>query len=344
VYRVLCCKNVQEGTLVYLTPRKSRIPPDLCKNTARVNLHARGLRACRLVQSDCGLRQSPLALALQRLRPAACEAARSRDPHVVAHERVRPIRPAEHLVDDGLREPQGSHVRRGRAADAVRRTHQPATSFFHLPVSREHRPYVALEWQGRLNRWAAMPFGLSIAPRSFSKTIKVVVRRLRAMSIRVVGYIDDLLIIGSTRQQCRLHMAVALRKLLWLGLTPSWDKCVLQLVQTMEFLGFALELVAMTVRPTARCGKGRHGGRGAAGAGAPVGVPDRQSGRDDGEHVPRPAAGVADDTQHQRGQGALGTGARLARPGLPAGGPGARGAALVAHEGHPPAGRVVRAR
>jgi len=108
---------------------------------------------------------------------------------------------------------------------------------------------VAFEWQGP---WVAMSFGLTIAPRLFSKTIKVVLRCLRAISLRVVSYMDYPLIVESTRRQCRLHLAAALRKLLWLGLTPSWDKCNQLPVQTVEFLGFALDSVSMTVRPTAR--------------------------------------------------------------------------------------------
>jgi hypothetical protein len=59
--------------------------------------------------------------------------------------------------------------------------------------------------------------------------------------------VDDLLIIGATREQARAHLLLALTLLVALGYEIAWDK-VEGPATELEFLGFLLDTVAFTVK------------------------------------------------------------------------------------------------
>lgn len=47
------------------------------------------------------------------------------------------------------------------------------------------RPYCCFSWEGRVYRWNVLPFGLSVAPRLFSKVTRALVTKWREEGIRV---------------------------------------------------------------------------------------------------------------------------------------------------------------
>ncbi|KAM9974317.1 hypothetical protein ACTFIR_012838 [Dictyostelium discoideum] len=53
-----------------------------------------------------------------------------------------------------------------------------------------------------------MPFGLSTASRIFTMLLRPVFRMLRDINVSVIAYLDDLLIVGSTKEECRLNEEV----------------------------------------------------------------------------------------------------------------------------------------
>ena len=60
------------------------------------------------------------------------------------------------------------------------------------------RRFLRFIWKGQAYAYTALPFGLSASPSCFTKVMKPVVRCLRAEGIRVVFYLDDiLLLVGS---------------------------------------------------------------------------------------------------------------------------------------------------
>ena len=58
------------------------------------------------------------------------------------------------------------------------------------------------------------PFGLTSAPRVFTKVLKPVVANLRRQGIRIVIYLDDILIIASSRDECIRHLNIAITLLI----------------------------------------------------------------------------------------------------------------------------------
>ena len=60
------------------------------------------------------------------------------------------------------------------------------SAYLHVPIDPEHRPFLDFFHQGQRYRYQCLPFGLSCAPRVFTKLLKPVVTQLRSHGIRLV--------------------------------------------------------------------------------------------------------------------------------------------------------------
>ena len=96
-------------------------------------------------------------------------------------------------------------------------------------------------------QYVCLPFGLSSAPRVFTKILKPIVARLRAMGIRLIIYLDDFLIMASSPQEAISHLKVVIELLQFAGFLISWEKSVLSPSQTLEFLGINIDTRALTL-------------------------------------------------------------------------------------------------
>ena len=95
-----------------------------------------------------------------------------------------------------------------------------------------------------------MPFGLNIAPRIFTKVMAHVIKILASEGIFVLIYLDDLLIVAPTEQQCAEHRDRAIALLIELGWIINTEKSRQQPAQIFDWLGVHLDLKAHTVRAT----------------------------------------------------------------------------------------------
>ena len=89
-------------------------------------------------------------------------------------------------------------------------------------------------------QYRALPFGLATAPRVFTKVMRKAVSHLREKGIRLVHYLDDILILGetlSTFQTSVLDTAAWLKKL---GFVLNMKKCIFFPQTEIEFLGFLI--------------------------------------------------------------------------------------------------------
>ena len=71
-------------------------------------------------------------------------------------------------------------------------------AFFTIPIDQPHRKHLRFSFQGRAYQFNCLPFGLTSAPWVFTKTLKPVVSLLRELGVRIVVYIDDMLILAET--------------------------------------------------------------------------------------------------------------------------------------------------
>ena len=82
-------------------------------------------------------------------------------------------------------------------------------AYFTVPVWIGHQKYLRFLWKETLWEFACLPFELASAPRTFTKIMKPVVATLRNLGIRLIIYLDDLLILADSEQTARLHLATA---------------------------------------------------------------------------------------------------------------------------------------
>jgi len=63
-----------------------------------------------------------------------------------------------------------------------------------VAVEAEPRKYLHFAWADQMYEFQCLPFGLSSAPRVFTKLLKPVVGLLRHQGIRLVIFLDDILL------------------------------------------------------------------------------------------------------------------------------------------------------
>ena len=123
--------------------------------------------------------------------------------------------------------------------------------FWHLAVAKSFRPFLGFSYRGQNWRFKAMPFGLNLASRIFTKIISFVVNRLSLEGIWCLPYLDDLLIIA-TSEECLLKLQKSLEVIQTLGWIINMEKSRLVPQQAFEWLGVDYELRSFTVKNTTR--------------------------------------------------------------------------------------------
>ena len=113
----------------------------------------------------------------------------------------------------------------------------------------ELRPFLCFEWRNRVFLWNVLPFGLSTAPRTFSKITRAVVEHWRRLGIRVSSYIDDFIFFARTEEEAVRIQAIILGDLERLGFLLNKDKIALVPATTVKYLGFMLHSVDADGKP-----------------------------------------------------------------------------------------------
>jgi Reverse transcriptase (RNA-dependent DNA polymerase) len=88
-----------------------------------------------------------------------------------------------------------------------------------------------------------MPFGLSSAPRAFTKILKVVMAFLRKKGIRIIIYLDDILILNGPREGLLADLELVVELLHALGFIVNQDKSVFFPTQIIEYLGLVVSSI-----------------------------------------------------------------------------------------------------
>lgn len=75
-----------------------------------------------------------------------------------------------------------------------------------MSISPIHRKYLRFQTgEGSIFEYTALPFGLGEAPRLFTKTLKPVIGLLRRLGIRMIVYLDDILLMAESQQKLICH-------------------------------------------------------------------------------------------------------------------------------------------
>lgn len=121
-------------------------------------------------------------------------------------------------------------------------------AYFHIQVVRRHRKFLRFAFGGRAFQYKVLPFGLALAPRTFTKCVDAALAPLRLQGIRILNYLDDWLILAQSRELVTHHRDTVLRHIQSLGLRLNVEKSVLTPAQHTVFLGVHMDSVRMQAR------------------------------------------------------------------------------------------------
>jgi hypothetical protein len=120
-------------------------------------------------------------------------------------------------------------------------------AFHHVPIAPHSQKYFRFRWGSNTYQWQCMPFGYRDAPRTFTRLMRVIAKEARSRGIRMVVYMDDILLMSRSQQESIEDRDNLLQLLADFGLTISQKKCVLTPSQQMEFLGVVVDSITMTL-------------------------------------------------------------------------------------------------
>ena len=121
-------------------------------------------------------------------------------------------------------------------------------AFFMIPIAPQFRHLLLFKQEAVSFQFNCLPFGLCTAPRVFTKTLKPAIELLRSMGIRMVVYMDDMLLMASSKQMIQEHMYITLFLLENLGFIINHKKSILDPSQEIEFLGMMVNSQTMELR------------------------------------------------------------------------------------------------
>lgn len=123
-------------------------------------------------------------------------------------------------------------------------------AYFSIPIHSQHRKFLRFQWRGKIYQFKCLPFGLAQAPRDFTKLMKAPMGFLRRIGIRLVIYLDDIIVMNKNRDQLLRQGKTVATLLEALGFVINQEKSVTTPTQSIQFLGIQVDSKAMTLSLT----------------------------------------------------------------------------------------------
>ena len=123
-------------------------------------------------------------------------------------------------------------------------------AYYSVPILEEHQKFLKFMFKGKLYQFTFLPNGLCSGPRKFTKLLKPPLATLRKSKISVSAYIDDLITVAKNFSCYFTNIIKCVNLLDSLGFVVHPDKSVFVPSQTIEYFGFIINSVDMTVTLT----------------------------------------------------------------------------------------------
>eukprot|EP00079_Xenopus_tropicalis_P023183 XP_012815376.1 PREDICTED: uncharacterized protein LOC105946832 [Xenopus tropicalis] len=114
-------------------------------------------------------------------------------------------------------------------------------AYLHIPIFQPHQRFLRFAFKNQHYQFQALPFGLTTAPRIFTKVMAAVTADLRQQALFVTPYLDDILIKAPSRAVAQSSLDTVLRTLSDLGWTINYSKSTLSPTQRITFLGMTFD-------------------------------------------------------------------------------------------------------
>ena len=126
------------------------------------------------------------------------------------------------------------------------------TSNYSIPVEPPSEPYFSFLWHGTYYQYSCLPNGYAQAPMLFMKIRRKPFSYLHRQGHLYVVYMDYTYLQGNSFVSCQQNIYATVTLLQDLGFNINQKKSVLVPTQKLEFLGFLLDSLLMTIMLTSR--------------------------------------------------------------------------------------------
>ena len=113
--------------------------------------------------------------------------------------------------------------------------------YFSVPVHRSSQKFLKFKFENEYFKFICLPFGLCTSPFIFTKILKPVLKYLRGRGFLSVAYLDDLLCIAGSFEECVKNVSETIHLLQSLGFTVNFKKSKLIPTRICKYLGFILD-------------------------------------------------------------------------------------------------------
>ena len=74
-------------------------------------------------------------------------------------------------------------------------------AYFGILLDKSSRKYIRFQWEGNLYEFLCLCFGLGSAPLIFTKLLKIPIALLRRINVRIIIFLDDMLVMAQTLKE-----------------------------------------------------------------------------------------------------------------------------------------------
>lgn len=115
-------------------------------------------------------------------------------------------------------------------------------AFRHVRVADDQRDLLGFIVDGKVYRYACLPFGLSWSPALYIATLRPIIDAIRSNGIKLVWYVDDFIVFAQSREELDAALALILRTLADHGWRAATDKTFCHAYTRIPFLGLLVTI------------------------------------------------------------------------------------------------------
>ena len=123
-------------------------------------------------------------------------------------------------------------------------------AYFHMPIHLESRAYLRFCFNQKVFQFKALCFGLSTAPQVFTRVMAPFGKIVHLAGFRIALYLDDWLMIASTKEELLRARTLVLSLAEELGILINKEKSVLEPSQVITYLGVKIDGESFWASPT----------------------------------------------------------------------------------------------
>ena len=124
------------------------------------------------------------------------------------------------------------------------------SAYDSVPIHRESRKYLQFSFNNEIFQFRGFPNGLSEAPKFFTKLTKPLLSYAHKLGIKLVMYIDDILVAYRDKAGLLEQASVIIQLLMYLGFVINENKSILVPCKSLDFLGYQINSSTMEFRIT----------------------------------------------------------------------------------------------